>query len=92
MTKGPLIPLIVLYLMRGVTRNDDDSRGSPMAAVVEGLDGPEAGDGDREMLDSNCRAGRGCVVAVGRGGWSAAELLLLELEAKTSCHEMGKSR
>ena len=34
MTKGPLTPPIVLYLILGVTLYDDDSRGSPMIAAV----------------------------------------------------------
>ena len=33
MTKGPLIPPMVLYRILGVTLNDDDSLGSPMMAA-----------------------------------------------------------
>jgi hypothetical protein len=34
MTKGPLTPPMVLYRILGVTLYDDDSRGSPMTAVL----------------------------------------------------------
>ena len=38
MTKGPLTPPMVLYRILGVTRYDDDSRGSPMIASLDGGD------------------------------------------------------
>lgn len=46
MTKGPLTPPMVLYLIRGVTLNDDDSRGSVVMAASKAETRVECGDGD----------------------------------------------
>lgn len=37
-TRGPLTPPMVLYRIRGVTLNDDDSLGSPMIAALPEVD------------------------------------------------------
>ena len=43
-TSGPLTPPTVLYRILGMTEYDDDSRGSDMATVGDGLE--EKGEGE----------------------------------------------
>jgi hypothetical protein len=105
MTKGPLIPPMVLYLILGVTLYDDDSLGSPMVADcwimkmkrrLELSDRRKLqGDGENALRGGELRCWRGWRASVAFGG---AELSLnveaiaiseTKVERRITCLEAG---
>ena len=84
MTKGPLIPPMVLYRILGVTLNDDDSLGSPMMAADSDFEDRGWRRKSGERLNRAVQLLQSCRVVVGKSKWEVGELRFLGWSFKLS--------